>query len=62
MTATTTSTGLLTRLRRGIADAVRAQLVLWRTLERIDPDPDPSLHWEPTTAGWRLYGTLAPPV
>ena len=60
-TTTSTSTGLFSRVRRGFADIVRAQEVLWETMERIDPDPDPYLHWEPTMAGWRLYGHLVPP-
>ncbi len=62
MTSTTTSTGRISRIRDRIADLARTQQVLLASMERIDPDPDPYLHWEPTTAGWRLYGHLAPPV
>lgn len=51
----------VTRIRRAIADAVRAHEVLWDALERIEPDPDPYLHWEPTASGRRLYGHLVSP-
>lgn len=60
-TTTSPTTTRLARLRRSIADVIRAQETLWATTERIAPDPDPYLHWEPTTAGWRLYGRLVPP-
>jgi hypothetical protein len=60
MTPTTTTTRW-TRIRRGISDAVQTQTRLWETTQRVAPDPDPYLHWEPTSAGWRLYGHLVPP-
>ncbi|MDQ4116016.1 MAG: hypothetical protein M3235_03545 [Actinomycetota bacterium] len=62
MTSTTLSTGTLARIRRGITDLVRAHEVLWQAMERLDADPDPYLHWEPTASGLRLYGHLVPPV
>ncbi len=64
MTSTTIDQGPPSRwakIRRGIGDAVHAHAVLWEAMERIAPDPNPYLHWEPTTAGWRLYGRLVPP-
>lgn len=61
MTTTSTSTALLSRIRDGIAHLVRAHEVLWDAMERIDPDPTPYLHWEPTASGWRLYGHRLPP-
>jgi hypothetical protein len=60
-TTTTRPSARWARIRRGIADAAAAQTRLWETTERIALDPDPYLHWEPTTAGWRLYGHLVPP-
>jgi hypothetical protein len=64
MTPTTTSTAtvsLWARIRLGLADTLRAQEALWESLQRIEPDPDPHLHWEPTLSGWRLYGYRSPP-
>jgi hypothetical protein len=55
---TTTLDGLLTRIQ----EFLRGQEILWAAMERIDPDPTPYLHWEPTTSGWRLYGRLVPPL
>ncbi|TCK22884.1 hypothetical protein [Pseudonocardia endophytica] len=54
---TSTLDGVLAR----VLQILRTQQVLWAAMERIDPDPTPYLHWEPTTAGWRLYGRLVPP-
>ncbi|RZT86601.1 hypothetical protein EV383_3498 [Pseudonocardia sediminis] len=52
---------ILRRLRREIADMRRAHDVMWENLTRLDPDPSPYLHWEPSATGWRLYGALPPP-
>lgn len=52
---------LWARIRRAVADGAHAHRVLWESMDRIAPDPDPALHWEPTASGWRLYGQLVPP-
>ncbi|MET0190341.1 MAG: hypothetical protein ABW212_15165 [Pseudonocardia sediminis] len=61
MTQDSTVARILRRLRREIADMQRAHDVMWENLTRLDPDPSPYLHWEPSASGWRLYGTLPPP-
>lgn len=56
--------GALVRILAGLGRAVRelgrAQEELWARLERIDPLPGESLHWEPGTTGWRLHGVYLP--
>ena len=61
MTELGVATRLLRRVRREVSDLQRAHAVMWENLGRIDPDPGPYLHWEPSTSGWRLHGSLVPP-
>lgn len=62
MTQRSTTTRILHRVRRELAGIRDAHEVLWDNLTRLDPDPSPYLHWEPSATGWRLYGSLPPPA
>ncbi|MDN5917254.1 MAG: hypothetical protein L0I76_19485 [Pseudonocardia sp.] len=60
-TARNAATRILHGIRRVAADMGWAHEVMWDNLTRLDPDPSPYLHWEPSAYGWRLYGSLPPP-